>query len=41
MMKFFGLSKGEILKKISEKLKNPIKEQDIFNDNVKESHLKK
>ncbi len=40
-MKLFGLSKEELLKKISEKLKNPIKEQEIFNDNIKESHLKK
>jgi len=41
MMTLFNLTKDEVLKIVSAKLKNPLTEEDIFNTEIKLSNLKK
>lgn len=41
LLGLFNLKRGELLSIISQGLKNPIKESDVFEGNIKLSHLKK
>ncbi len=41
MMALFGLDRDALLQSISEGLQNPIKDKEIFSNEIKESHLKK